>query len=86
MYQCDNTLCMGLAYNPYVFSKLSDFIVHCAVREGVGEVINYLDVFSVVSRDYQAGCTAEVTLISIHWRLGSTSASTKSHQGQVYGD
>lgn len=31
----DNRICMGLSSNPFIFSKISDFEVHCVVREGV---------------------------------------------------
>ena len=30
-YMCDNRLCIWLASSPYVFRKISDFIVHWAV-------------------------------------------------------
>ena len=46
----DNRLCMGLSSSPYVFAKISDFIVRCLVREGFGECVNYLDDFCVIGR------------------------------------
>lgn len=66
----DNRLCMGLSSSPYVFSKLSDFIVRCAVREGAGEVVNYLDDFCLVARDFESGCAAQAVLMAILRRLG----------------
>ena len=46
---------MGLSSGPYVFSKVSDFVVRCMVREGYTECINYLDDFCMVARTEQ-GC------------------------------
>ena len=60
---------MGLALSPYVFGKLSDFIVRCAVREGAGEIVNYLDDFCIGSRVFQTGCLAQGVLIAILCRM-----------------
>ena len=46
----DNRLCMGLSSSPDVFSKISDFVVTCMVREGFSDCINYLDDFCVLAR------------------------------------
>ena len=48
IYFVDNRLCMGLSSSPYIFSKISDFIVRYANREGVATVINYVDDFALV--------------------------------------
>ena len=66
----DNRLCMGLSSSPYVFSKISDFIVRCMVREGYQDCINYLDDFCVVSRLCQEGVEAQSALVGIIRRLG----------------
>ena len=61
---------MGLSSSPFVFSKLSDFVVCCMVREGFEKCINYLDDFCVVSHT-AAGCMeAQHTLVAILRRLG----------------
>ena len=66
----DNRLCMGLSSSPYVFSKISDFIVRCLVREGFSECVNYLDDFCLIGRDV-AGCgEAQGKLVAILRRLG----------------
>ena len=49
VYLVDNRLCMGLSSNPYIFSKMSDFIVRCATREQISRVVNYLDDFCIIS-------------------------------------
>ena len=69
-YMKDNRLCMGLASSPYVFSKISDFIVRCAIREGVDRVINYLDDFCIVSGAYDKACAGQRTVIAILRRVG----------------
>ena len=66
----DNRLCMGLASSPYVFSKLSDFIVCCAVREGVTKVVNYLDDYCIISPTAAEGCQHQATVIAILRRIG----------------
>ena len=66
----DNRLCMGLSSSPYVFSKLSDFIVRCMVREGRDVCVNYLDDFCVVSRDVQGCLEAQRGLVGILRRIG----------------
>ena len=66
----DNHLCMGLSSSPFMFSKISDFVVRCMVREGFDECVNYLDDFCMVSRS-QVGCImAQHTLVSILRMLG----------------
>ena len=47
-YMIDNRLCMGLSSSPFIFSKILDFVVRCALREGVDQVVNYLDDFCIV--------------------------------------
>jgi len=66
----DNRLCMGLRSSPYVFSKLSDFITRCMVREGVTRVTNYLDDFAIVTDSYVNGCIAQKKLIAVIRRMG----------------
>ena len=66
----DNRLCMGLSSSPYVFAKISDFIVRCLVREGIDECINYLDDFCVIGRSKERCKLAQGTLIAILRRVG----------------
>ena len=49
-YYRDNRLSMGLSSSPYIFSKVSDFIVRSANRRGCGTIINYLDDFCVIGK------------------------------------
>ena len=69
-YLCDNRLCMGLSSSPYIFSKVSDFIVRCTVREGCNYVLNYLDDFAIVNSTCQEGRRDQMRLISVLSRLG----------------
>ena len=66
----DNRLCMGLSSSPFVFSKISDFIVRCMVRENWDECVNYLDDFCVVSRSEQRCVESQQGLVGILRRLG----------------
>ena len=70
VYLRDNWLCMGLSSSPYVFSKLSDFVVRCMVREDFPDCINYLDDFCVVARDKNTCSDAQWKLVKILCRLG----------------
>ena len=70
VYMQDNRLCMGLSSSPFVFSKLSDFIVRCMVREGLDECVNYLDDFCVVSRCIKGCVDAQRGLVGILRRIG----------------
>ena len=66
----DNRLCMGLSSSPYIFSKVSDFVVRCMVRQGVTDCVNYLDDFCVVGRGERDCTVAQHTLVAILRRLG----------------
>ena len=61
---------MGLASSPYVFSKLSDFIVCCTVREDVTKGVNYLDDYCIISPSAAEGCHHQTTVIAILRRIG----------------
>jgi hypothetical protein len=66
----DNRLCMGLSSSPYVFSKISDFIVHCMVRGGLPDCINYLDAFCVVARTREECAKAQRAWVAVLRCLG----------------
>lgn len=69
-YMKDNRLCMGISSSPYVFSKISDFIVRCAIREGIDRIINYLDDFCIIGRDFESASRSQRGVIAIIRRLG----------------
>lgn len=66
----DNRLCMGLSSSPFVFSKLSDFIVRCMVRRGHSRVTNYLDDFCTLSQTFEEGSAAQADLLALLRLLG----------------
>ena len=70
VYMQDNRLCMGLSSSPFVFSKVSDFIVRCMIREGLDDCVNYLDDFCVISRSRQGCVEAQQGLVRILRRIG----------------
>ena len=55
---------MRLSSSPYVFSKISDFVVGCANQEGVARVVNYLDDFCLISKDFKGWCGGPGTVYS----------------------
>ncbi len=69
-YMVDNRMCMGLSSSPYIFTRISNFVVRCARREGINRVINYLDDFCIVSGDEDTARTQQIRLVRILRRLG----------------
>ena len=43
----------------------ANFVVRCAVREGVMRVINYLNDFCIVSTNFTKGCSDQGTVLAI---------------------
>ena len=70
VYLEDNRLSMGLSSSPYIFSKISDFVTRCAVRESCTYIVNYLDDFAVLARNYVTCAADQLRLIHILRRLG----------------
>ena len=70
IFMRDNRLCMGLSSSPYVFSKISDFVVRCLVREGYSDCVNYLDDFCLIGRDVETCGEAQRRLVAILRRIG----------------
>ena len=66
----DNRLCMGLASNPYIFSKISNFVTRIANRHGVSRIVNYLHAFCVFGSDYNSAVLLQLKVINILQRLG----------------
>lgn len=69
-YMVDNRLSMGLASSPFIFTKISNFIVRCAKREGIKRVINYLDDFCIIGDSWDHNAIDQSKLIAIIRRLG----------------
>lgn len=69
-YMVDNRLCMGLSSSPFIFSRISDFVVRCGRREGVDNVTNYLDDFCIVGPSRETTGELQCRLIRILRRLG----------------
>lgn len=69
-YLRDNRLCMGLSSSPFIFNKLSDFVVRCAAREGADRVINYLDDFCVIGGSEEDATRSQAKVLAILRRLG----------------
>lgn len=84
VYLRDNRLCMGLSSSPFVFSKVSDFVVRCLVREGHSNCVNYLDDYCVTARSEKECVAAQARLVAILRRLGFHISYKKlTHPAQV---
>ena len=66
----DNRLCMGLSSSPYVFTKISEFIVRCARREDDCRIVNYLDDFCVIGGNLEQAVQHQLLFIKILRHLG----------------
>ena len=70
IYLRDNRLCMGMSSSPYVFSKMSNFIVRAAQRRGCDRVVNYLDDFCIINATKE-GCTRDqLELVAVLRHMG----------------
>ena len=67
---CYNSEMDGLSSSPYTFSKVSEFVMSCMVREGYIECINYLDDFCVVASMEEGYRDVQWVLVRILDRLG----------------
>ena len=84
VYLRDNRLCMGLSSSPFVFSKVSDFVVRCMVRKGHAECINYLDDFCLIARTLGECRAGQLKLVAILRRLGFYISFKKlTHPSQI---
>ena len=73
----NNRLSFGLRCAPYIFSKLSDFIVLISKFYGVPRVVNYLDDFLVIASTEEECLRGRNTVIEIMEFLGFDVAYNK---------
>ena len=69
-YFRDNCLCFGLRCAPYIFSRLTEFIIRCMSRRGADGIFGYLDDFLVVGRTEQECNSKLLELIALLRHLG----------------
>ena len=69
-YYQDNCLCFGLLCAPYIFSRLTDFILRCMGRRGYTGIFGYLDDFLVVAESQELCNQKLQTLIQLLRHLG----------------
>ena len=74
----DLALCFGLKSAPYLFTKVSDFCVRCAIHDGVRRCFNYLDDFIVIGGDKEECELAQLKLETVLTDLGFKVAVKKS--------
>ena len=61
---------MGLSSSPFIFTKNSDFITRCMIREGTDRIVNYLDDFRLLGLSRQEVSLNQLRLIHLLRRLG----------------
>ena len=66
----DTRICFGLANAPFLFTHVSNFVVRCLQRRGDYRMINYLDDFIVIGKDFNSCQQAQMELISLLISLG----------------
>lgn len=69
-YYKDTRLCFGVKCAPYIFTKISQFIVRCMNRRGFMNVIGYIDDFWIAEPTYQRCAQGQLALISLLGDLG----------------
>ena len=69
-YYEDNCLCFGLKCAPYIFSRVSNFVVRCMRRRGYANVYGYLDDFLVMEETEERCQEALAQLLSLLRKLG----------------
>ena len=81
IYMTDNRLSMGLSSSPFVFSKISNFIVRCAGRRGCRRIVNYLDDYCVINTTLEECREDQRRLLEVLRHLGFYISYKKlSHQ------
>ena len=61
---------MGLSLIPFIFTRISDFVVRCCARKGVNNVVNYLNDFAVLGSTQDACAANQRVIVNILRRLG----------------
>ena len=69
-YLHDNCLSFGLKCAPWIFSRLSEFVVRCMRRRGHNKIFSYLDDFLVVGDSRDECLAATEVLMSLLRELG----------------
>ena len=66
----DTRICFGLRNAPFLFTRVSNFIVRCMARRGYHLVVNYVDDFIVLGDSFESCQQAQLELISLLGSLG----------------
>lgn len=69
-YYKDTRLCFGVRCAPYIFTKISSFIVRCMNRRGYMNVVGYIDDFWIGEPTYELCAQGQQALISLLGDLG----------------
>lgn len=69
-YLLDTRICFGLRCAPFIFTRLSEFIVRCMHRRGYVRVFQYLDDFIIMEDSQEKCCQAQTLLIRLLHSLG----------------
>lgn len=69
-YLMDTRICFGLKCAPFIFTRLSEFVVRCMHHRGFLRVFQYLDDFIVMEDSYTRCQEAQMVLIRLLHSLG----------------
>lgn len=69
-YLMDTRVCFGLSCAPFLFTRLSEFVVCCMHRRGHTRVFQYFDDFIIMEESYEQCCQAQLKLIRLLHSLG----------------
>ena len=72
---------MGLSLSPYIFDRVSDFTVRCAIKEWLELVVSYMDDCCVIGGSREEAMAPEIVVLNIIWSLGFHSSYEKGSQG-----
>lgn len=69
-YYLDTRLCFGIRCAPYIFTRITSFIVNCMIRRGYKKTVGYIDDFWICESSYQKCKEGQHALITLLGELG----------------
>ena len=69
-YWVDSALAFGLKCAPFIFQQITEFVIRCLSRRGIGGVYGYLDDYLVVADSQEECRSKQAVLLDLLRRLG----------------
>ena len=76
-YYEDLRLCFGLKCAPFAFTKFSDFLVKCCLKQGAERIVNYLDDFAILGDTMESCSNSQEILHRVLCNFGFEVALSK---------